>query len=167
MPLNLRTLTMLLLLMMIIIMRIRISWSSLSWEVNRLSYGQEILCNLWDKQVCHLIHKSPLLVPILNRTNDVHAPSHFLKAHFNIIFQSKIRSTNLSLSLGIPYQNYIKYLINKHYSSGFTVALCLHLSDLALGRWRRKCFGKASYLRVIRRLLKISCKIKTNGKGVV
>jgi hypothetical protein len=112
--LTLRTLTMLLLMMIIIT-----PWSSPSWEVNRSSCSQEIPHNLWNKQVCHPIHKSPQPFPILSQTNPVHAPSHFLEVHFNIL-PSTTRSSILSLSFGIPQQNCTMCLINNVKNYRFT-----------------------------------------------
>jgi hypothetical protein len=111
--------TIIIIIIIMMMMIIITPWSSPSWEVNWASSSQEFSRNLWNKQVCHPLHKSPLHVPFLSQINPAHAQSHFLEVHFNIL-TSTTRSSILSLSFGIPQQNYITYLINNVKNYRFT-----------------------------------------------
>jgi hypothetical protein len=59
-----------------------------SWEADSFLASQEILRILLNLKVHYRIHKSSPPIPILSQLSPVHAPSHFLKIHFNIILPS-------------------------------------------------------------------------------
>jgi len=73
-----------------------------SWETTTSWASQEISRILRNQKVHYDIHERPLPAPILSQINPVHAPSHFLKMQFNIIFPSMPRDSRWSLSLRSP-----------------------------------------------------------------
>jgi hypothetical protein len=84
-----------------------------SWEPNSSSPSQEIPRVLWNPKVHYRIHNLPPHVPILSQINPVHAPSHFLRIHFNIILPSTPKCSKWSFSSDLP----TKTLYAPHLSS--------------------------------------------------
>jgi hypothetical protein len=60
------------------------------WEADSYPVCQEIPRPLWNQKINFLFHKSTLLNHILSQINLVH--TDFLKAHFNIIILSLLRT---------------------------------------------------------------------------
>jgi len=61
---------------------------STSGEANRFPASQEIAHILRNPRLIYRIVKNPPSVYTLNQLNSVHAASHLLKIHFNIILLS-------------------------------------------------------------------------------
>jgi hypothetical protein len=89
-----------------------------SWEPKKSLTSQDILQILWNREFHCLIHKRQPPVTIVRRINSVHAPSHFLKIHFIIIYppmrSSSKCSLSLSLSLRFPHQSPICTFLVPH-----------------------------------------------------
>ena len=81
-----------------------------SWEPNSSSANEEIPLISWNSKVYCRVHNSPSIVPVLSQTNQVHAPSYFLKIHLNIILPSTPRYPKCSLSLRFPHRTSIQLL---------------------------------------------------------
>jgi len=68
-----------------------------SWEGNSHSANHKILCLLWNLNVHHCVHKSPLFAPVLSQVQPVHTfPLYFPKIHCNII-----RALHIGLLRGV------------------------------------------------------------------
>jgi hypothetical protein len=89
-----------------------------SWEGNSHSACQDTASLLWNPKVRYHIHKIPPLILNLGQMNPIHTfPSCFSKIYFNIILQSKPRSSKWSLPLKSSNQNSvcISHLPSAHY----------------------------------------------------
>jgi len=67
---------------------------SLFWKTNSRSASQEIPRLVLNFKVHYRVHKSPSLVPVLSQMHPVPTlPSYFPKIHSNVIFTSKLKSS--------------------------------------------------------------------------
>jgi hypothetical protein len=74
------------------------SMEQINWEANCHSANQEIPLLVWNPKVHYLVHKSPLLVPVLRQMNVVHIlPTYFTRIHSNIILSSTYTSSEWSV----------------------------------------------------------------------
>jgi hypothetical protein len=64
-----------------------------SLETNSCSYSQEIHLSFMQPGGSLPYLQEPAAIPVLCRINTFHAPSYFLKIHFNIILTSALRSS--------------------------------------------------------------------------
>jgi len=79
------------------------TWNSLCWEANNFCASQEIVRSLWNRKVHYHIIKRLTLASILSQINSLHTCSYyFLKIYFNIIIQSKARSSSGLLPSALP-----------------------------------------------------------------
>ena len=75
-------------------------------KANCSSASQEIPCIIWNLNVYHHIHNSLPLVPVLSRTNPVHAfQLHLFKIYLSIIFLFMPWSLKLPFSFRLLHQN--------------------------------------------------------------
>jgi hypothetical protein len=76
-----------------------------SWNANISSASHVIPHILWYQKVHYCVDKSQPIIPNLSQINSVHAPSYFLKIHFNIILSCTTRSSNCYRSLTFPHRS--------------------------------------------------------------
>lgn len=65
-------------------------------KANSYSFDQKIPRFLWKPQINYAIHKSPSLVPVMDRMSTIHPEILFLNVHCSIVFPSVFRSLKLS-----------------------------------------------------------------------
>jgi hypothetical protein len=65
-----------------------------SWEAASSAGTQEFSKILWNPKVQYLVHKNPLLIPVLSQINPVHTTQSYLsKVHSNIMLPPMFRSS--------------------------------------------------------------------------
>jgi len=83
-----------------------------SSEADIRSAIQEILQLSLNPKIHYYIHISPPLLPILSHINPLHnSPHYFPRKHYSIIFQSMPVSSNWSIPIVLPDQNFVCSLI--------------------------------------------------------
>jgi hypothetical protein len=77
------------------------------WKADCHSACQKnILLSLWNPKIHYRVHKSPPLDPILSQPNSARPINFYLpKAHLNVILPPTPRSSQWSLTYGLPNQN--------------------------------------------------------------
>jgi hypothetical protein len=79
---------------------------SFSWNSNRFTTHQEITCIVWRPKIHNLVHKVPLLFPVLSWISPVHAiPTELFKIHLSIIILSTSGLQSTQVFPPIPFTN--------------------------------------------------------------
>ena len=97
-----------------------------SSKANQLSASQETPRILYNPKVHYHIYKSPSHVPILSRINPVHATSHFLKIHFNIILSSKLGLSSCFFPSSFPTKTLYAHFLSPVCSTCSTHLILLY-----------------------------------------